>query len=436
MRKAKAIRKLADLRPDSRNANRGTERGLGLLDKSLRRYGAGRSILVDREGRVIAGNKTLERAAELGLQVRVVETDGKELVVVQRRDLSLDSPAGRGLAIADNRVAEVDLEWDPAVLKAMQDDGLDLGEFFLEDELAELMGQDGPAAGLTDPDEVPAERATDIRPGDLFELGKHRLLCGDSTKAEDVALVMGGEKAGLMNTDPPYGVTYANDERPNPGVAKPRVAKPRVANDTLSDAKLQAFLETAFRAATSAALSVNAAWYLWHAHLTQGYFAAAAAAAAKVVLHRQIVWVKPVLLLGRGQYHWKHEPCFMGWVQGHQPPDYGRGRGERDQTTVWEVGSVTQAERKAFDHSTPKPVGLFSVPIVKHLREGETCYEPFSGSGPQIVAAEQHSVSCRAIEIEPRYVQVAIDRWEAFTGQKAVKIGGQRPVRRAAVAHA
>ena len=106
-----------------------------------------------------------------------------------------------------------------------------------------------------------------------------------------------------------------------------------IANDALGDEPLQAFLEAAFAAATEHALTPNAAWYLWHAHLTQGCFAAAAA--AHVVLHRQIIWVKPRLILGRGQYHWQHEPCFMGWVHGHQPPDYGRGSGERDQTTIW-----------------------------------------------------------------------------------------------------
>jgi DNA modification methylase len=256
--------------------------------------------------------------------------------------------------------------------------------------------------------------------GDIWLLGKHRLMCGDSTDAGDVTLMMGGERAGLMNTDPPYGVSYDNSDRPNPGVAKPRVAKPRVAKDDLRDAKLQDFLEAAFRAAKDNALKSNAAWYLWHAHLTQGFFAAAAAAAAAaVILHRQIIWVKPVLLLGRGHYHWKHEPCFMGWIKGHEPPDYGLGNGERTQTTVWEIGSVTQSDRREFNHATPKPVGLFTIPIAKHLKVGDICYEPFAGSGPQIIAAELLDRRCFALEIDPSYCDVVIKRWQNFSDRQA-----------------
>jgi len=116
------------------------------------------------------------------------------------------------------------------------------------------------------------------------------------------------------------------------------------------------------------------------------------------------------MLLTRGMYHWKHELCFMGWVKGNRPPDYGRGKGERDQVTVWEIKSVTQKERKDFNHSTPKPVELFTVPMVKHLKVGEIAYEPFSGSAPQFVAGEQLSRLVYGIEIEPKYVAVALER--------------------------
>lgn len=250
--------------------------------------------------------------------------------------------------------------------------------------------------------------------GKLMLRSRHRVRCGDSRDPHDVAALMGDERAGLMNTDPPYGIAYANDDRPNPGVAKPRVA-----NDVLADEALQEFLESTFRTAVNHALKPDAAWYLWHAHLTQGYFAAAAA--ANVVLHRQIIWVKPVLLLGRGQYHWKHEPCFMGWVRGHQPPDYGLGQGERTQTTVWEIDGISTADRREFDHSTPKPVGLFTIPLIKHLKPDEICFDPFSGSFPQLIAAQQTGRRFFGMELEPRFCDVGVKRFENLTGEKAVR---------------
>ena len=319
-------------------------------------------------------------------------------------------------------MATTDLGKFDALRGSITSDSLALNAMWDEQRLEALQDKPrDPVAGEDDAPEPPVTPKT--RSGDLYLLGDHRLLCGDATKAKHVALVMNGGKAGLMNTDPPYGVGYANNERPNPGVAKPRVAK-----DELRDSDLQSFLESAFRPAKSIALTGTAAWYLWHAHLTQGFFAAAAAAAAAadVILHRQIIWVKPVLLLGRGQYHWKHEPCFMGWVEGHQSPDYGLGSDERTQTTVWEIGSVSNAERKEFNHSTPKPVGLFDIPIIKHLKQGEICYDPFAGSGPQFVSAEKNGRRCFGLELEPAYCDVIVNRWEKFSGKKAERICGKK----------
>ena len=177
---------------------------------------------------------------------------------------------------------------------------------------------------------------------------------------------------------------------------------------------MQAFLETAFLAALPG-LAEDAAWYLWHPMLTQGYFAAAAAAAAAadLIIHRQIIWKKAQFIFGRGDYHWRHELCFYGWRQGHRPSFHG----PRNQDTVWEI--PWGEKRSEVGHPTAKPVELFAIPMRNH--QPMISYEPFAGSGSQVIAAEQYGVSCRAIEIEPQYVQVALDRWEAFTGQKAVK---------------
>ena len=395
---------LAALKPWGKNP-RNNAKAVGKVAASIKRFGFGAPLLARPEsGEVIAGHTRLLAAAKLGLAT-----------VPVRWMPGLTDAEAHALALADNRMGEI-AEWDDAalaeVLRELQaaDESLLADTGFTDDDLARLLEpHSGPTVG---DDDVPEPRKTAVSVvGEVYQLGPHRLMCGDSTSAADVALLMDGNRAGMMETDPPYGVSYANDDRPNPGVAKPRVAKPRVANDGLADAALQAFLESAFRAAKDVALLPNAAWYLWHAHLTQGYFAAAAAAAAAVVLHRQIIWVKPVLLLGRGQYHWKHEPCFMGWIKGHQPPDYGLGKGERTQTTVWEVAGVTQADRKEFDHATPKPVALFTGPMVKHLRANEIAYEPFAGSGPQIIAAAVTGRRCFAMELDPVFVDVIRRRW-------------------------
>ena len=386
---------------DPANLRMHPARNLDTIKASLARFGQQKPIVVDGNGICRAGNGTLEAARALGWEkIEVVKTPlaGSEAIAY---------------AIADNRTAELAL-WDDdrlgETLKALQLEDFNLDDIgFSQDELDELLGPepgeaaDDPGPQIDKADELQTKWKT--KRGQLWEIGRHRLLCGDSTRAEDVAKVMGGERAGVMNTDPPYGVAYANDERPNPGVAKPRVA-----NDELTDETLQAFLEEVFSQAVSHALKPDAAWYMWHAHLTQGYFAAAAAA-ANVVLHRQIIWVKPVLLLGRGQYHWKHEPCFMGWVEGNQPPDYGLGNDERTQTTVWEVNSISQADRKEFDHSTPKPVELFSIPIVKHLKRGECAYEPFAGSGPLISSPPSKPAACAIWwRLRPKYCVVILER--------------------------
>lgn len=412
---------LAKLKPAKRNPKRHDLKAVGT---SVARFGYVEPMVLDeRTGRLVAGHGRREalmkmRAADEAPPSGVRVVDGEWCAPVLRGWSSRSDAEAEAYLLASNRLVEVG-GWSDEDLAVMlrelgSQDALD-GVGFSEDDIGKLLASAGAAYEPTPEDdevpEPPEEKDVWVKPGDLFCLGEHRILCGDSTKAEDVARVMGGERAGLLATDPPYGVSYDNSERPNPGVAKPRVAK-----DEMRDEELQVFLEAAFRAAKASALKDDAAWYLWHAHLTQGFFAAAAAAAA-VRLHRQIIWVKPVLLLGRGQYHWKHEPCFMGWVEGHQPPDYGRGGGERDQTTVWEIGGISQAERREFNHATPKPVELFVIPIVKHLKPGEIAFEPFSGSGPQIIAAERTKRRCFAVEIEPRYVQVAIERWEKLTGK-------------------
>ena len=398
--------KAGELQANPLNFREHDEYQTNVLKSVLDRIGYADALLAreDEDGvlHLIDGHLRASLDAEHEVPVLILDVDADE---ANELLATIDPLAGLATINSDKLTALTD-----SILPNVEGD--DVATAFISD----LVGKNSKAAANVDEDKVPEPPADPVtQPGDLWTLGRHRLICGDSTDEDIVRRLMGEERAGLMNTDPPYGVSYANAERPNPGVAKPRVA-----NDELQDDELQGFLEQAFGSAVEFALRKNAAWYLWHAHLTQGYFAAAAAA-ANVVLHRQIIWVKPVLLLGRGQYHWKHEPCFMGWVKGHQPPDYGAGNGERNQTTVWELGNVSQAERKEFNHPTPKPVKLFEIPIVKHLEAGEVCYEPFAGSGPQFIAAEQLNRRCFGIELSPAYCDVIVERWQNLTGEKATR---------------
>jgi hypothetical protein len=209
---------ITELVLDEKNANKGTKRGRELLEESLEKYGAGRSVLVDREGRVIAGNKTLETARSAGMtKIAVIETDGDTLVAVQRRDLDLKKQAkARELAIADNRVSEIDLEWNPEVLASLD---VDLAQFWNENELKTLL-KDFRSTELSAP-EPKIDQAAELQKkwstkrGQIWEIGQHRLVCGDSGSASDVTALMDGKTAKLCATDPPYLVSYDAKNHPS-----------------------------------------------------------------------------------------------------------------------------------------------------------------------------------------------------------------------------
>jgi DNA modification methylase/sporulation protein YlmC with PRC-barrel domain len=389
--------KLADLTPDSRNANRGTARGRKFVRESLKRYGAGRSILLDRNGAIIAGNKTAEAAQAMGMEdVQVVQTDGSKLIAVQRTDLDIDSKAARELAIADNRASEVGLEWDVDVLKEFVIEEVDLAPFWGEREISALLGLAQEEAPEPKLDQAEALRQKwDTKRGQIWEIGKHRLMCGDSTSQVDVdRMWRSNAKCGaLLATDPPYGVAYGVDSGAD---SAQRFGS--MAGDGADGPKLQAFLESVFMAAIPH-LRDDAAWYLWHAQLTQGFFAAAA---AQLKVHRQIIWAKNHFILGHGDYHWQHELCFYGWREGHR----ARWFEGRDQSTLWQIDRPSAAT----SHPTEKPIEIFTRAMRNNTQAGEVCYEPFCGSGTQLCAAESCDRTCYALEIEPKYVAVALQR--------------------------
>lgn len=371
--------------------------------KSIQEFGFGAPLICRSDGTLIAGDTRIQAAHKLGLKtvpVRVMD------------HLSDDEAAA--LALADNRLAERAKWSEPglgAVLQRLSAD-LRLATGFSARESLRLVGmleeqQRAPADLKDDVAPEPNEKLRKkwgVRKGDLWTVGASRILCGSSTVAEDLARLMQGEQAVLLNTDPPYGVGYTDAAPILMRGKKQRVNNLRgeIENDELTGEKLQAFLERAFAAALPH-LAPNAPWYVWHPQMRESASFARALDTVGVVLHRHIVWVKPRMLLTRsGMYHWRHEGAYFGWVRGNQPPWLG----DKKQTSVWEIGR----DGDAVMHPTQKPLELFTRPLQNHVKPGELCLELFSGSGSQVLAAEITGRRCAAMELDPKYVAVLLER--------------------------
>lgn len=388
---------IRELTPDPKNRRAHNPRNIGMVVDALHAVGAARSIVIDEDGVILAGNGVVEAAGEAGItRLRVVEADGQEIVAVRRTGLS--EAQKRHLAMTDNRAAEL-AEWDTTQLWADQEAGLDLKPWFSAAELKNVFGH-MPVAGKTDPDAVPEARATEIVRGDLFELGAHRLLCGDCTAHEAVSRLMASGRADIVFTDPPYGVDYSGGTK----------ARERLAGDTDTQLYGPACAIAAQHSDEKAPL------YLWHAGV-KGIAAAAAAAAAGYEIRCEIVWNKNQAQFGSlsAQYKQKHEPCYYCHKRGHAP----RWFGPTNEVTVWDCDRSAKNEF----HPTQKPVELAIRALTNSSMEGHVVLDLFGGSGSTLIGCEQALRCARLVEIDPTYCQVIIDRWEAFTGQKAVKVG-------------
>jgi DNA modification methylase len=405
---------------DDQNANKGTKRGRELLGESLEKYGAGRSVVLDRRDRVIAGNKTVEAARAAGMKsVAVIESDGSSLVAVQRGDLDLarDKKA-RELAIADNRASEIDLEWNPEVLASLD---VDLSQFWNESELNSVL-KDFRSTELSAP-EAKIDQAAELQKkwktkrGQIWEIGQHRLMCGDSGSSSDVTALMNGKTAKLCATDPPYLVSYDAKNHPSKNFSdgKNKDWKCRYADKQKSE-PLGPFYEAFLRQAL-AVCDDDAGIYVWHASQRQ-FEVEKAMRDCGVLVHQQIIWVKNKPLLTHSFYMWQHEPCFFGWKQGHKPK---RNPGSFP-TTVWQI-DVPVLPGVESRHPTEKPLELFATPILSHTQPGDLSYEPFSGSGTHLCAAESTGRRCFAMEIEPAFVAVALERLSE-TGLKPKLVSG------------
>jgi len=331
----------------------------------------------------------------------------------------------RAVRLSDNKIAE-DAGWDQELLAMefhdLNSDGYDLSlTGFNDTEIAELMAPLG-ESGLTDPNEVPeAQEQIISKVGDLWTLGKNRLLCGDSTEKADVIRVMDGRRAKLFATDPPYLVDYDGMNHPSkygePSKNKDWSGSYAVTwdeqneNPDLYDGFISQAVENA--------LADDAAWYCWHASKRHAFLESVWQKYG-AFLHQQIIWVKDRTVLGRSIYMWQHEPCLFGWVKGKMP--FWR-KGEYF-STVWNVPTVKPGTNTK--HPTSKPIELFTLPMQQHCDALEICYEPFCGSGSQIIAGEKTGRRVFAIEISPQYVDVSVRRWQEFTGERAVLLGDGR----------
>jgi DNA modification methylase len=371
---------------------------------SIRRFGWQQPIVARRTGEVIAGNTRLKAAQSLGMtEVPVWWFDGTDLDALS-------------FAIADNRSHE-HAEWNEAELALIleqlrNEDALD-GVGYSTDDIDALVAQlrAEEERELTDdgPDEPAAVAVAKL--GDLWCLGEHRLLCGDSTKLAHVHRVMGSDKAALVATAPPYLVDYVGD-RPNDS-GKDWSATYREIDIEDADGFFRAVFVNVLDV-----LAPHAAVYAWHAHKRAGEIQRVWKDLG-LLDHQSIIWVKPTSTFGRVFWHFRHEHCLMGWRQGSKPEHDGA----HEHDSVWEVDFDGKARLVGNEHPCTKPVELFARPMRKHTKPGNVVFEPFSGSGSQLIAAESTARRCRAIEITPAYVDVAIKRWQKATGQDATLDG-------------
>jgi len=399
---------LARLKDHPRNYKTHPPEQLQHIAHNIKRDGIWKNVVASQDDFILAGHGVVAAARLAGVKV----------APVRRLPYLHNHPRALAVVAADNETAALGVTDNAALTRLLstikKTEGL-LGTGLDNDDLSRLLASvdGGPRQGATDPDAIPKKVKARVKRGELWLLGDHRLLCGDSTSEADVRRLAGADKAILMNTDAPYGVDYVGAKLT--GMKGKKNSHPNkwqeIENDDLDPKELRAFLDKVLRLAP---LAEKPAIYMWHPSGEPNEVFRAAMKARGILVHRQIIWVKPSFILTfSGMYHWQHEPAFYGWLKGKTPPWYGK----KDQSSVWMIG---RDEGKAV-HPTQKPVELFERAMRNHVAPGGVCYEPFSGSGSQLIAGERLRRRVLAMEISPHYCDVAIARWEAFTRKKAQK---------------
>lgn len=387
------LRKVQELAVWAKNSRTHSERQVDQIASSIREWGFTNPILIDEAGTIIAGHGRLMAAEKLGL-------DEVPCIVAQ----GWTEDQKRAYVLADNQLA-LNAGWDMTLvgeeLSALEDVGFDISLIGFDDDFLESLNDGSEGEGLTDEDAVPEVPVEPVsQPGDIWLLGEHRVMCGDATSIDAVDKLMAGEKADLLLTDPPYNVAYE-------GKTKDAL---KIKNDSMTDDSFRQFLRDAFTAADTA-MRPGAAFYIWHADL-EGYNFRGACKDAGWQVRQCVIWAKNTMVLGWQDYQGRHEPCLYGWKDG--AAHYWGS--DRKQTTLLDFNKPA----RNGEHPTMKPVELMEYQIKNSSRKGDLVLDLFLGSGSTLIAAEKSGRRCFGTELDPKYCDVIIKRWQEYTGKLAV----------------
>jgi len=403
-------RAVSSLRAYERNARTHTDEQINQIAASLSEWGWTMPVLIDESGMIIAGHARVQAAPRAGYA---------DVPVIVARGWT--DAQKRAYVLADNRLA-MSAGWDSDLLHLEVSElklaGFDLNLMGFDSlELKNMLEFGGKPGASQDEVIVPPQNPVSQR-GDLWELGNHRLMCGDSTNVADVARLMDGDKTALFSSDPPYSVDYTGDNRPiHKGKASGKDWSNVYKEIEIKD--FDAFFDGLFAAWNPYCVD-GVAIYIWHAHVLQGELHAAFLRAGYLP-HQCIVWKKPCATFTHAFFRQGHDPCLFGWRQGHKPK-----HGVQQLTTIWECDWDGKKRVTDNQHPTQKPTQIFELPIELHTKPGDVVIEPFSGSGSNLIAAEKLSRKCRAMEISPAFVDVGVVRWERYTGKVARLAGDGR----------
>ena len=380
-----------DLIPYARNTRTHSDEQVNQIVSSIKEFGFTNPVLIDKESMIIAGHGRVMAANKLKLsKIPTICLD--HLTEAQKK----------AYIIADNRLA-LNAGWDEDMLKVELEELNDL-EFdisllgFEDKEIESLLSE--PTEGLTDEDAVPdlpEEPTTKL--GDLWILGEHRLLCGDSTSIDDVDKLMDGQLADMLLTDPPYNVAYEGGSK----------IRDKIKNDKMEDNEFRQFLRDAFLSADMY-MKRGAVFYIWHADL-EAYNFRGAVNDVEWQVRQSLIWNNDNSAFGRSDYHWKHEPCLYGWKSGSSH----LWASDRKQVTVLDFARPSNSKL----HPTMKPVDLLAYQLTNNTKGSDLVLDLFLGSGSTLIAAEKTNRKCYGMELDPKYCDVIIQRWEEFTGNKA-----------------